>query len=325
MKSDRAHLIQPARPAPRSGLVVFELLIWLPVLVIFLLAIVEFGQIYALDQQVALASRFGAKIASETSRSQLPTLATSGTLSGRVQDYLRTANIQNGPCSVTLTHNACVTGQQQQFPAVTPATCRCPAPVAPGTLPTGTESPIVGTNPREAYVRVTVCVPLRNNVPNLLTTFGFDVGDSTLVHTTTLRYEVNNQAPSAVIQLENSLPSGVTRTNGSLPANCSSDCNVQLRASFAGGAPDPISLSFNANLSTDPDNTITAYSWSTTGTPTSATSGTSFTASFDRADVIMGTITGTNPRSYTVTLTVTDSCGRQSQQTMTITITTTLL
>ncbi len=49
----------------RRGIVVVELLLWLPVLLTGLLAVIEFAIMQQVNQQVTLASRYGAKIASE--------------------------------------------------------------------------------------------------------------------------------------------------------------------------------------------------------------------------------------------------------------------
>src|SRR5690348_8107283 len=54
-----------SRAAPRRGVSVLELVLITPVLLILLLAVIEFGQILANLKQVSLASRVGAKVASE--------------------------------------------------------------------------------------------------------------------------------------------------------------------------------------------------------------------------------------------------------------------
>ena len=66
------------RPSGRRGVVTLELILWLPIMIIFLLAIVEFALIMQFNQQVSYAARFGAKLASEITRNQLtnPNLAT---------------------------------------------------------------------------------------------------------------------------------------------------------------------------------------------------------------------------------------------------------
>ncbi|RLT07031.1 MAG: pilus assembly protein [Planctomycetota bacterium] len=173
----------------RRGVVIVELLIWLPVLMTALMAVVEFAIMQQVNQQVALASRYGAKIAAEVTRDTLVATnltninqnATSNNLKSRIDTFLANAGL-TGSCEVRLEHNASVGGKTQ---VDTATVCPCSA-TGPGTLPAG-ESP-----PGEAYVRVTVCVSLTGNVPNLLSTLGYDITGLIARHSTTYRVETNS-------------------------------------------------------------------------------------------------------------------------------------
>ncbi len=143
---------------------VIELLLSLPVWLIGLLAVIEFGNLFSNLQQVALASRVGAEVAARTS-----SLPRGGSISGSVlsaiDDQLAAAKIT--PSEVILEHNAGGT-----YVKLVDGDSSFPGPPQE-TLPAA------GT-----YVRVTVCVPATQLTPNVLRSFGFnvhawDVGEST--------------------------------------------------------------------------------------------------------------------------------------------------
>jgi hypothetical protein len=154
----------------RRGAVTLELILTLPIWIIALLAIIEWGQIIAQQQQVALASRVGAEEASQT-----PGMGGAGSVPPNVitavEQQLNSSGMTS--CKVIIEHNV---------GSVTPVTltdgaCDCDAPGAP--FP-----------PRREYTRVSVCVPLTGLAPNLLATFGFDIADCMVQHSTTFRYEL---------------------------------------------------------------------------------------------------------------------------------------
>jgi hypothetical protein len=182
----------------RPGLVTLELILWLPIMVIVLMAIIEFSIIMQVNKQVAYASRFGARLASEISRAQAvsPNLsnfnltATANNLKAQIDTYLDNAGL-TASCQVLLEHTACVPTPAQTDPVGTP----CPCGASATTL---AANETVAPFDNEAYVKVTVCVPLLNNVPNVLRTFGFDITGKTLEHSTVFRIETNNAAPNAV-------------------------------------------------------------------------------------------------------------------------------
>lgn len=298
----------------RRGVAVVELIIWLPVLMTALMAVVEFALMQQVNQQVALASRYGAKIASEVTRafatspnlSDINQTATVNNLQSRVDTFLANAGL-TASCEVRLEHNACVSNLSQVDTA-TP--CNCSA-TGPAVLPAG--EPPQG----EAYVRVTVCVSLVGNVPNLLSTLGFDITGRIVQHSATHRIETNNTAPSPVIRLS-ALPAGVTfGVGGPLPVTSPPTNLIRLDVDRA-IAPDPITLSFDGNLTTDIETPLVGLtlSWTKTGTPASGpTSGATFNANFDVPDNIFPIDPDT---VHTVQLTVTDPCTASTTQTLTI-------
>jgi Flp pilus assembly protein TadG len=148
--------------------VVLELLLSLPIWLIGLLAVIEFGNLFSNLQQVALASRVGAEVASRTSP-----LPQSGPISpsilSAIDDQLAAANIT--PSEVILEHNAGGTYVKLINGASSFAG------------PSQQTLPAVGT-----YVRVTVCVPATQLTPNVLQSFGFDAGTWDVGESTTFQY-----------------------------------------------------------------------------------------------------------------------------------------
>jgi hypothetical protein len=298
----------------RRGIVIVELLIWFPVIMTGLMAVVEFALLQQFNEQVALASNYGAKIAAEVTRAYAtsPNLtnlnqnATPNNLQSRIDTFLANAGL-TASCEVRMEHNACVSNTLQVDTA-TPCTCNA---TGPGMLPAG--EPPQG----EAYVRVTVCVPISGNVPNLLTSLGFDLSGRIVRHSTTRRIETNNTAPSPVIRLS-SLPAGVTfGVGGPLPVTSLPTNLIRLDVDRA-VAPDPISLSFDGNLTTDLETPSVglALSWTKTGVPASGPSiGTTFTASFDVPDNIFPIDPDT---VHFVQLTATDPCNGTASRSLTI-------
>lgn len=298
----------------RRGVAVVELIIWLPVLMTALMAIVEFALMQQVNQQVNLASRYGAKIASEVTRafatspnlSDINQTATVNNLQSRIDTFLANAGL-TASSEVRLEHNACV-NNPLQVDTATPCTCNA---TGPGTLPAG--EPPQG----EAYVRVTVCVPLTGNVPNLLSTLGFDINDRIVRHSTNYRVETNNSAPSPVIRLQ-SLPAGVTfGVGGPVPVTTPPSTLIRLDVNRA-IAPDPISLSFDGNLTTDLETPLAGLTltWTKTGVPASGpTAGTTFNANFD----VPNNIFPIDPDTvHFVQLTATDPCGGTFSRTLSI-------
>ncbi len=299
----------------RRGIVVVELLLWLPVLLTGLMAVIEFAIMQQVNQQVTLASRYGARLASEMTRSiaastnlnNFNQTSTTNNLQSRIDTFLANAGL-TASCEVRLEHNACVENPLQ---VDTATYCNCEA-TGPLALPAG-EPP---GPPGEAYVRVTVCVPLLGNVPNCLSTLGFDITDRIVRHSTTFRVETNNTAPSPVIRLS-TLPTGVTITvGGPLPVLTLPTLAIQLDVDNT--SADPFSLSFDGLLSTDVETTLSGLSltWTKTGDFASGpATGFGFVGSFDRPDV-----SGAADTVHTVQLIGTDPCGASTTRTLNITV-----
>jgi hypothetical protein len=146
-----------------------ELLLNLPIWLLLVLAVVQFGQRSAAVQQVALASRVGAAEAAQTTSLPLDEAVPNNVLSA-IERQLASSGLA---CSkVVLEHN--VRGKP----------VRRIAGGGPGDRPR-TPLPIFGK-----YVRVTVCVPPTGSIPNLLGGLGLDFGPRALEQSTTFRYQL---------------------------------------------------------------------------------------------------------------------------------------
>ncbi len=172
----------PSKPETRNvrGVVTLELLVLFPILVILLLAVLEFGLIMAAAKHVAFAGRLGAKFAAESldvSSANSPSATVN--VKTQVDQYLITAGYTNS-CQVILEHN--VSGQSKPSQP-NPLTANCPC------------TPVIGGNPslpagsNFGSVRVTVCLPMTNNVPNVLNTFGFDISGKSIRESVVWIYE----------------------------------------------------------------------------------------------------------------------------------------
>lgn len=163
----------------RMGAVHLELIIAVPILVIALLAIIEFGRVMTNLQQVALASRAGASEAAQTNLYLAPAVPLN--VKDAVNRQLASAGLGEpgaNACRIIVEHNVGAT-PAMIAPTVTltdtTRTCTCSSP---GTL-----------LPARQAVRVTVCIELTSLAPNLLKSFGFDIKSKSVQHSTTFRYE----------------------------------------------------------------------------------------------------------------------------------------
>ena len=147
----------------RGALLSVELVLALPILLMMTIAVIQFGLLFANLEQLTLASRVGAHAASES-----PALASSmdgGPVPPDVLDEVNQQLCSSGIewCRVRLEHN--VGGMPIVLVSDQGPPCEC-GPVAPLPGPPFDD---------EAYVRVTVCVPLAELMPNSLTYFGFSI------------------------------------------------------------------------------------------------------------------------------------------------------
>ena len=164
------------RPRARRGAIILEFVLAVPILLIALVSIVQFGVFFANMQQVTLAARVGAEEASQT----LPLPASSGEpipqqILNVIDRQLETAKLAR--CQVRLEHNL---GGSPVVSVAGDEDCGC-GPIDPLADP-----------PPGKYVRLTVVVPLGEMMPNGLVLFGFDVSRPNRVaqYTTILRHEL---------------------------------------------------------------------------------------------------------------------------------------
>jgi Flp pilus assembly protein TadG len=161
------------KPALRRGAIAVELLVSVPILVILLLAVIEFGLIFAAIKQVAFASRLGAKLASEAgTTANLTTIVSDGTLRAAIDRQLQAAGA-TGSCQIIVQYG---TGGVPMTLLSAPNSCDCGASALAG--------PGTGT-----FVRVEVGALLDEFCPNLLGPFGFSIAGRAISHTTTFALE----------------------------------------------------------------------------------------------------------------------------------------
>ncbi len=306
----RNHQSEAPANGRRRGVVTLELIFWLPILVIFTLALIEFALILQMNRQVAYASRYGAKQAAEITRAiaSSPNLsnfnqsATLNNLQSQIDTLLANYGL-TASCEVQLLHNACVQNPSQTDTAVA-CNCGASAPsLAGGEPPAG-----------EAYVKVTVCVPLTGNVPNCLQTFGFDITGCTIEHSTVLRIETSNTAPTSIITT-NSATSGTPAP--ALPASTPPNPIITITHANADAATT-VDVNFDGNSSSDVDNPFSTLSflWTTTGTALGSTTSPTFDSRFAIPGLPGDAVGGST--DFMVTLAVTDTCNATTTTPVTI-------
>lgn len=154
----------------------------MPVFLIIMLATIQISLIYVVIEQTAYASRYAAKIASETSPANIGNLNT-GDLKEIIDDVLNTGGLPAGSCRVVLEHNVnSIVELTINDPVIPVAGCDCDPPT--------TSLPSVPGAAVDESVRTTVCVRLEGNVPDLLDTLGFSIEDYTVEESTTYLYEL---------------------------------------------------------------------------------------------------------------------------------------
>jgi len=139
----------------KTGAATLELIMATPIFLVVILGVIQFGVFFTRMQMVALACRDGAEIASESS---LPLAGdVPANVLSAIDQQLLSSSIAG--CRVRLEHN--VGGAQA---VLSTGTCDC-----------GPENVLTPPLPLDEYVRVTICVPLSEVMPNLLGSFGFDI------------------------------------------------------------------------------------------------------------------------------------------------------
>ncbi|MCA9178314.1 MAG: pilus assembly protein [Planctomycetales bacterium] len=145
-------VMRHCRYRERRGAIYFaELILVMPVLMILLLAVVQFGMFFMSLQTLNFASRVGAIAASEVGP-----LNTTGPVPVAVSNVVEQHLAANGitQCRIIIEHSGGLNDS---------GACDC--------------TPSSFTAPLPSYVRVTVCAPQLQLMPNLLVPFGYDISD----------------------------------------------------------------------------------------------------------------------------------------------------
>ncbi len=155
-----------------------EMILALPIVIMMSLALIQFGLLFMNMELLALASRVGAEQASQTVG--LP--MTDGDpvpaeVLEAVEQHLLSSDMYH--CHARLEHNVGGTPVVLTSPADPDCDCE-PTIDPPDPLPPG------------EFVRLTVCAPLKEMMPNCLAIFGFSISDpsNTAESTTIFRYEI---------------------------------------------------------------------------------------------------------------------------------------
>ncbi len=158
----------------RSGAVVVELMIALPILVIALFAIIEFGLWMSGKQRLEMAARIAAEAASKSASIERLSSLDGTEIKTKIYRYLENGGIPTENVQVALMHNV-----GNESIVVDP--------------PDGTLIGMDLSEPPQVdceYVRVVVSIPTNDITPNLLELFLLDVSGLTTTHSKTYRYEL---------------------------------------------------------------------------------------------------------------------------------------
>ena len=177
----------PVRLHARPGLVIYELIVVLPLLIVPLIAVVVYGVLISNRQPLEMATRDGSLVASQLDLPLSPTNVVPVEVKDAIDAALNEVDIDvstalaNGTMHIRLEHNrAAGSGGYLDPPVVLQeGTLVCPEPNLPS-------APDPAGSGRE-YVRLTVCVRSDLLTPNLLRTFEIDMGDRVTAQTKTYR------------------------------------------------------------------------------------------------------------------------------------------
>ena len=177
----------------RRGVVVLELILGLPLLVIPLLAVVEYAVLMSNQQQVEMAARAGALTGAQL------VLPSSGSVPTEVLDAIAAelthvgidlnARITDGTIRVELEHNYLSSGADPELdPSATLAsgTLTCPSSAAPPA-----PDPDLSSFGR-SYVRLRLCVRSDLLTPNLLSAYCIDMSERVTSQTKAYRHVLQN-------------------------------------------------------------------------------------------------------------------------------------
>lgn len=178
MRLPQPRLTTIRRPYARNrrGALILELVVVLPILLIVLLAVVQFGLYFQNMQQVSLAARVGAETASQTAN--LPSengMPVPLSIRRAVEQQLASSGIRCA--AVRVEHNS---GGQ-------PVVLRWPV------VDSGFNLTTLDAPPPGRYVRVTVLVPTNELMPNSLEILGLNLAgpEKRTGFTNTFRYELD--------------------------------------------------------------------------------------------------------------------------------------
>ena len=177
----------------RRGGVVLELILGLPLLVIPLLAVVEYAVLMSNQQQVEMAARAGALTGAQL------VLPSSGSVPAEVLDAIAAelthvgidlnARITDGTIRVELEHNYLSSGADPDLdPSATLASgiLTCPSSAAPPA-----PDPDLSSFGR-SYVRLRLCVRSDLLTPNLLSAYCIDMSERVTSQTKAYRHVLQN-------------------------------------------------------------------------------------------------------------------------------------
>ena len=152
----------------RRGVVTLEIILVLPIFLIVLMAIVEFGLLFSNEQMVESASRAGTQVAS-----RLLVFPASGAVPAEVETAVSRELAKIGVTNyrIRMEHNIDLAA-----PLLTMAPVVLTTTTAGG--PTSVPSPpAIALSPNRPYVRVTVYVWTTHLTPNLLDMYGVDLSN----------------------------------------------------------------------------------------------------------------------------------------------------
>lgn len=192
---------------PRRGIIVLELILCLAILLVFALAVVQFGLLLANYEHVEFSSRVGAKVATELSTTELGSSPSADAVKDAVDRILATRG--RSSCQVFVAHNAPCNGLSPQTHV---STATCPGCEAQTTPPLPSIADV-----ESGTVRVTVCIRAEELAPDLLSWLGFSINGRIVRVSTTYPYEGCPAGPVVIPILNESFENPAVAFDGAAP------------------------------------------------------------------------------------------------------------